>query len=56
MGEEELTFFRAGDLKRDRKSHARVCGYGFLNEELIILYLLASQYDLIFSNRILWHA
>lgn len=39
MGEEaQLTFFRAGDLKRDRKSHARVCGYGFLNEELSIIY------------------
>lgn len=39
MGEEaRLTFFRAGDLKRERKFHARFCGYGFLNEELSIIY------------------
>lgn len=30
-------FFRAGDLKRERKFHARFCGYCFLNEELLFI-------------------
>lgn len=31
-------FFRAGDLKKERKFHARFCGDCFLNEELSINY------------------
>ena len=31
-------FFRAADLKKERKFHARFCGDCFLNEELSINY------------------